>query len=123
MIPSNRTYWLVDPVQLQQAVHSGEEWPEDARKPVHTLDEANLIGSELLDGRHSPALDIDMPCELVESSTPGHFHLYIDCPMEWRQYRKLLKALTRAGIIQSGYLNASLHRKGTFLRKPGVKKG
>lgn len=41
--------------------------------------EPNCVGSLLAYGKlHAPTLDVDFPCELVPSSTPGHFHRYID---------------------------------------------
>lgn len=72
---------------------------------------------------HYPALDIDFPAELVPSSTEGHFHLYLDCGMKWRTYKRLLKELARAGVIEKGYYGASVARGATMLRLPHVKKG
>lgn len=92
--------------------------------------EANLIGSEVehdvLMGRHTvhaPVLDIDFPARLVPSTTPGHFHLYLDIKMSWPTYRRLLEALADAGVIEEGYAEASIERKNSFVRKPGIKKG
>lgn len=86
--------------------------------------EGNLFSSELVgqDGYHVPTLDIDLECELIESTTPGHFHLYIDKPMRWEEYYTLLQTLLDVGIIQKEYFDLSVHRGATFLRKPGVKK-
>ena len=39
-------------------------------------------------GMHRPILDIDLPAALIPSSTPGHYHLYIDKPMEWDRYEE-----------------------------------
>lgn len=89
---------------------------------------ANLIGSQsepwlgIGAGLHLPVIDIDWPCELLPSSTAGHHHLYIDSPMSWREYRKLLKALYKAHIIEEGFYKSSLKYKQTFVRKPGVMK-
>lgn len=84
---------------------------------------ANLVSSELVASKqHAPALDIDVPAYLVPSTTEGHSHLYIDVPMSWRQYRKLLIAMRDAGILEPGYVAASLERRATFLRPPGVRK-
>lgn len=86
---------------------------------------ANVVGSELHhqphdtpDGMrlHAPVLDIDYPARLVPSSTPGHFHLYLDKPMPWPRYAFLLWALSVAGIIEPGYARAGLRRRGTFAR-------
>jgi hypothetical protein len=80
----------------------------------------NVVSSHVdgEEGMHAVALDIDMPCELVPSKTPGHFHLYIEKKMPWHQYVSLLTALADAGIIEAGYLWASVRDKATFLRVP-----
>lgn len=89
----------------------------------------NLYSSELAhwadakNQRHAPTLDIDFPCELIESSTEGHFHLYIDVPMSWGEYEMLLAVLQKVGICQAGFVQLSLARGASFVRKPGVKKG
>lgn len=86
--------------------------------------EPNCIGSALADGSgmHAPALDIDWPCQLIESSTPGHFHLYIDKPLTWAHYVKLLTVMAEVGLLEEGYVGASLRDGATILRRPGVKK-
>ena len=93
---------------------------------VEDFSSADLISSEVFredkKKMHKPALDIDMPVKVVPSSTLGHFHLYIDKEMTWRQYRNLLRALKNAGIIEKGYYKASVGRKATFLRTPWFKK-
>lgn len=73
-------------------------------------------------GKHWPVIDIDMPCYLIPSSTPGHGHLVIEHDMEWDAYLKLLDALVEAGIVQPGYRDASKSRKYSAIRRPGVKK-
>lgn len=65
---------------------------------------------------HAPALDIDLPCTLIESSTKGHYHLYIDKVMPWADYEKLLTVMTEVGIIEEGFLNMSVKRKCSLLR-------
>lgn len=84
--------------------------------------EADLISSITMSGEHAPAIDIDMPCRLVPSSTPGHFHLYIEKEMDWKTYEELLKALTRAGIVEDGFLHMAQKYKATHLRVPGKPK-
>ena len=70
---------------------------------------ANVITSMIADDllRHKVVIDLDLPAKLVPSSTPGHFHLYIDHAMEAEAYFKLLRALSEAGIIEEGYYTAS----------------
>lgn len=87
-------------------------------------DKANLVSS-LLVGRteHSPVLDLDFECKLIPSSTQGHYHLYLDgIELNWDQYKELLIAFSKAGIISWGYLSASMMRGMTLVRKPGVSK-
>jgi len=81
---------------------------------------ANLVSSLLPNGKHAPALDIDLPCRLQPSKTPGHYHLYIDTELDWGTYQLLLAALAAAGIVEWGYYHASVNRGQTFLRRPGV---
>lgn len=85
---------------------------------------ANCVGSKLADGSnlHAPTLDIDLPCRLVPSSTPGHFHLYIDKAMTWAQYVRLLNVMADVGILEPNYVAASIRDGATILRRPGVKK-
>ena len=71
---------------------------------------------------HRPVLDIDLPIKVVESSTPGHHHLYIDKEMDWEDYSKLLEVLAEVGILEPGYVSAALDRGFTAVRLPWVKK-
>lgn len=95
---------------------------EDRKKVAE--DEGNIYSSQLAmdNNKHCPSLDIDFMCELIPSSTDGHFHLYIDAPMSWDEYQELLHVLAKVGILQEGYVGASIKRGATFLRKPGVYK-
>lgn len=47
-------------------------------------------------------LDIAAPVRLAQSS-PGRHHLFIDHAMTARTYRRLLRALTTAGIVERGW--------------------
>lgn len=93
------------------------------------LHQANCISSRLADSpgdgpdaMHTVMLDIDHPVRVVESSTPGHYHLYIDVPISWDKYEPLLRALASAGVIEEGYYGASARREATHLRLPWVAK-
>jgi hypothetical protein len=92
------------------------------RTPANHSD-AQVVSSEIYDtDRHAPVLDIDVPAYLVPSSTPGHSHLYIDVSMSWRTYKKLLRAMVKAGILEKGYVKASIRRRHTAVRVPWLKK-
>jgi hypothetical protein len=85
--------------------------------------EGNVITS-LVAGtnRHKPVLDLDLPAKLLPSSTPGHFHLFIDKEMSWETYEQLLRALADAGLIEPGYVSASQSRGYTAVRLPWIRK-
>lgn len=89
-----------------------------------TEEDANSFSSHIVGrpGFHAPVLDIDFQAELVPSSTPGHFHLYLEKQVHWEKYKKLLLALEDCGIISKGYARASITRGATYVRKPGVYK-
>lgn len=93
-------------------------------------DGGNLISSEIdyraglhVAGKHTIALDIDHHVHVEPSSTEGHYHLYIDVPLEWDDYEYLLQALGDVGVLETGYVEASIRRKATDLRLPWVRKG
>lgn len=95
------------------------------------LDKANIVSSETrpLWGkhemqRHAVLLDIDYPAYLVESSTCGHSHLYLDVPggVKHEDYMELLALLGRIGVIEKGYAEVSIKRGHSDLRLPWVTK-
>jgi|ERR1700677_940086 len=89
--------------------------PEDPRGAV--------FGSLGADGLHTPQLDLDVAHVYTPSSTEGHGHLTLTgLNLTWKEYKRLLKALRRAGVIQDGYYYYSMMRGQTFLRLPHVKK-
>jgi hypothetical protein len=71
---------------------------------------------------HTLMLDIDLPARLLESSTPGHYHLYIDKPITWRRYRAVLQALSDAGVIEEAFFKAARINQATHLRVPWKEK-
>lgn len=102
----------------------GSENPAAPDPPLEPalLVESNLVCSDRDDGLHIPMLDLDMPAMLLKSSTYGHYHLYIDKPMTWENYEKLLDVLGEVGILEPGYVAVSKRRKRTQLRTPWTKK-
>lgn len=71
---------------------------------------------------HRPILDIDFAAELIPSTTDGHFHLYLDRPMTWKQYKRLLNVMAEVGVIEHGYAQASIERGYSSTRLPWIKK-
>lgn len=91
--------------------------------PTTNLSEADIITSQVENSdNHKVILDIDFGAQLIPSSTPGHFHLYLDKEVSWDKYIKLLKALAAAGIIETGYAGASINRGYSAVRLPWVEK-
>lgn len=84
---------------------------------------AHLVGSETFIGQHKITLDIDFPCTLEPSATPGKYHLFIDKTISKAHYATILKALYEAGIIQAGVYKGQFMTQGmTSVRLPGIKK-
>jgi hypothetical protein len=118
---------VVDFETDSESIETGNVEKIKADKP---LAEANSVGSLYIPSddmtfrtTHKPVLDIDVPAMLVPSSTPGHHHLYIDAPMSWPDYMKLMKVLGEVGILQKGYVRASIEREASWVRTPWTRKG
>ena len=91
---------------------------------VSELNEATVICSDTrMNGWHKPVIDFDLPIEVIPSSTEGHGHLYIDKRLSWSDYVKLLEVLVEVGLVEEGYLNASVARGYTAVRLPWIMKG
>lgn len=90
------------------------------------VNEAEMISSRLADdggrARHAPILDLDVPATLIASSTTGHSHLYLDVPMSWRAYKRVLRALAKAGVIEKSWCRASISGRATLLSPPWRRK-
>lgn len=104
-----------------EAVDDISKWPSPV-EPEPNSNKANLVGSLCADGSHMPALDIDLPCELIPSTTKGHFHLYIDKPMSFMVYKKLVQAFIDAGIVEPNIMKYMELNGMTTLRPSHVKK-
>lgn len=85
-------------------------------------DKANLVTSRVAGDTHIPLIDVDMDAALLPSSTPGHHHLYINKPMSYENYMKLLRVMAEVGIVQNGVLKAAEQQGYTSLRMPHIKK-
>jgi hypothetical protein len=90
---------------------------------VSSLFKSSCTGGEKTQ-RHAVLLDIDYPAHLVASSTPDHYHLYLEPPggVEHEKYMNLLAVLRDCGIIEKGYADVSIARGHSDLRLPWVTK-
>lgn len=109
-----RTLWVVDDELLVADDYDGDAMVDRELAPIET---ANMVSSLTTAGNHMPCIDIDLPCRLIESRTPGHFHLYIDREMSRDAYMALLAVMADVGIVEAGYYRASKARGMTFLRR------
>jgi hypothetical protein len=120
------------------------------RAPVASLDDAQVISSlykqqdpaahpladVLNEGKepwdpfwrteqvHCIAVDVDWPVHVVESSTPGNHHLYVEVGdgIPQSAYFKWLQASADIGLLQPGYVAACIARGHSDLRLPWVTK-
>lgn len=60
------------------------------------------------------------PVRLVSSGR--YSHLYVDGEVQWPSYRRLLKLLWRAGVIEKEWLKLSLHYEHSSVRLPWITK-
>ena len=103
----------------------GGAWKQEVRKPT-SPDKATLIGSMVQprvrglrsQSIHLPLLDLDYSAKLIPSKTPGHFHLYLNKPIKWRTYKRFLRAMWKAGLLERGYYVMSKKRGQAFVRVP-----
>lgn len=101
----------------------GDEMFNTTRWETGDLEQATVITSRVVESdKHKIVLDLDLPAKLIPSSTPDHYHLYIDRELDWQTYSELLAALAKAGLIEDGYAGASIARGYTAARLPWVKK-
>lgn len=108
----------------------GKAWDRDTGKPyTRNLEEtgpfdAQLISSRIGPHQHRVILDLDMECELIQSSTPGRYHLYLNKILEEEQMDTLITTLVQVGILEDGIkkLQWDIDKELT-LRLPWVKKG
>jgi hypothetical protein len=100
-------------------------WSNELRSSL--AEYADVVSSTVIKeghvtGLHSIMLDFDFPVTVVESTTTGHHHLYIDHLVTWHQYRALLAAMRNCGLIEEGFYSSSVARRATHLRPPWVEK-
>jgi len=123
-LSGKRIVEIIGPRKLFRTVTpiSDSPYEEDPERVPSEHGYATLVSSMLPNGNHMPVIDLDLDCALVESSTPGHYHLYINQEMSYGQYLNILQALTDAGVVQPGFNRFSRERGQGFVRYPGYTK-
>ena len=121
--------WEGRPLYYADLMVRGAKNQAQTYRPVPTKDgpeKGDLVGSLVAvlpwGRKHMPAIDIDVPCRFIPSTTPGHGHLYFDVEVEEGPYFELLSILGRCGIVEPGYVAASRAKGQSTLRPPWRKK-
>jgi hypothetical protein len=79
--------------------------------------QAELIGSRIVGSdKHLPILTIDYAARLLPSRSARHFHLYLDRPISWKAYKRLMRSMSRAGLMERGYVRMAIARGQSFVR-------
>lgn len=97
---------------------------EDANSPPPRMEPNGNLVSSYVEGSllHMPVIDLDFPCELVPSATPGHFHLYINREISQDEQQALLDGLLAAGLIEQGWYDGCVRNGYTRVRHPDFPK-
>lgn len=100
--------------------------------PATSIHDADVVSSEVdykawwgdTAQYHQPVLDLDVDHVYVDSTTPGHGHLYFNLPepLSESRYFRLLDVLADCGIIEEGYAKVSKRKGYTAARLPWIKK-
>lgn len=115
------------------SANDGESDDEDGLDVEKLIEElplgnSNSVSSKIKNepfapaGWHLPVLDFDFNVWASESSTPGHYHVILDKPMSWEKYKKLLEVMADCGLLEQGFLNASIEREASWVRTPWTDK-
>lgn len=116
--------WAGDSTTFDENGHS----PLDDIAETEDINAADIVSSEAkpLEGftsKHMVMFDVDIPMEVIESSTPGHYHVYFPGTGVGKDALfYLLAELSNCGIVEPGYVAASKARGFTALRLPWVRK-
>lgn len=82
--------------------------------------EGHLTSSEVqgTTSIHMPVIDMDYSIEAVKTPTDDHHHLYINKPITWRMYKRLLRALLKANLIEKGWFDNAMKEKKSLVFHP-----
>lgn len=108
----------LDPIPVYRL----EDIPDDERDKEGVFSMSQRAVKDREEPLHKLIIDIDHEAVLIPSSTPGHYHLYVDLLIMQETYFKLLDALAEALIIEPGYAEVSKKRGHSDVRLPWVHK-
>lgn len=98
---TRRTAW-VEPRGWELIPEYTRDLCFDDEQP-HNVITSHAVDSEL----HRPCLDLDGPVRIVSSTTPGHFHLFLDRDVDWDDYVAFLDAAAKIGLVEKGWVDAA----------------
>lgn len=84
---------------------------------------SNIITSVANDGYHYPVLNFDFPVRVYPSTTPGHYHVYLDKPIESEVYFAFLDYLNEMGLTDRRWTRSAHHLGASWVRLPWVQHG
>lgn len=107
--PRDRTDW-----ERANLVGSMTEQDERLHLPMFDVDtglyDASTIGSAF-----------DSRVEMIQSRTCGHYHVYVDIPLDWTMCRLLLHHFDFLGVIDHKWAEACIRQEQMYLRKSTVR--
>ena len=115
----------IGPRKLRKVADFGVTYSPIPIPDADGIEDANVVCSDTIGPKKNeqyPVIDLDVPVRYVPSTTEGHGHLYIDHPIKWGAYKKLLHALKEAGLVEEGYVKACISHGYTIVRLPWIKK-
>ena len=108
--------------EILELVPIGFEDTNKVRSWIPGPEETILVGSATDRGTHQPVIDLDFGCRLIESSTPGHYHLYLDQEITIDKYIDLMEGFVKAGLVQEIHLDTLKEVRENYVRLPGSAK-
>jgi len=109
-------HWITD--NLKRYTKTLDRYAYSASEKIILDPEGELYGSSTDPDIHMAIFDVDLEVQAIPSKTPGHYHLYFDRRMSWRQYKKVMKAMAEAGLVDKQWVKMTIRRKQGMLRMP-----
>ena len=72
--------------------------------------------------KHAVVMDLDHEAFLIPSSTPGHYHLYVDLGVPEDDWFDFLDAAAKINLVSAGYAEVSRKRGHSDVRLPWISK-